>query len=154
MFGEFSRVLWNCEIFHDRLGLGLRDDVAALTFYGFQVAGWHLVGLCTVTWSRSLFEMAMLDQFCAFHGTLKFSMIGRKMTLGKSVSLKFGGMMQFTIKRITVWNGHTQLIFAFSDLGRTRVLSFSERLVLTGIEVRAWLYVEIITYQCPYPNYG
>ena len=28
-----------------------------------------------------------------------------------------------------VWNGHTQLMFAFSDLGRPRVLSFSERLV-------------------------
>ena len=33
------------------------------------------------------------------------------------------------IEEITVWNGHTQLMFAFSDLGRPRVLSFSERLV-------------------------
>ena len=41
---------------------------------------------------------------------------------------KFGGMMQFTLQRIIVWNGHTQLIFAFPDIGRPRVLSFSERL--------------------------
>ena len=39
-------------------------------------------------------------------------------------------MMQFTMKQITVWNGHTQLIFTFSDLSRLRVLSFTERLVL------------------------
>ena len=39
--------------------------------------------------------------------------------------------MQFTMKLITVWNGHTQLMFAFSDLGRPRVLSLSKRLVYT-----------------------
>ena len=38
--------------------------------------------------------------------------------------------MQLTMKQITVWNGHTQLMFAFSDLSWTRVL-FSERLVCT-----------------------
>ena len=37
--------------------------------------------------------------------------------------------MQFTMKWITVWNGHSQLMFAFSDLGRPKVLSFSERRV-------------------------
>ena len=52
------------------------------------------------------------------------------MKLKKSqYGLKVGGMTQFTMKRITVWNSHTQLMFAFSDLGRSRVLSFSERLV-------------------------
>ena len=30
---------------------------------------------------------------------------------------------------ITVWRGHTQLMFTFSGLGRPRVLVFSERLV-------------------------
>ena len=45
--------------------------------------------------------------------------------------------MQFTMKWITVWNGHTQLMFAFSDLGRPSVLSFSERLV----EIRTWYLV-------------
>ena len=47
--------------------------------------------------------------------------------------MKFVCMMQFTMKRITVWNGHTQQIFTFSDLGRPGVL-FSERLV-----VRMWI---------------
>ena len=52
------------------------------------------------------------------------------MKLRKShYGLKFRDMMQFTMKRITVWNGHTQLMCAFSDLGWPRVLSFSERLV-------------------------
>ena len=36
------------------------------------------------------------------------------------------------MKRITVWNGHTQLIFAFSDFSWPNVLSFSERLVYNG----------------------
>ena len=52
------------------------------------------------------------------------------MKLRKSLyGLNFCGMMQFTMKCVTVWNGHTQLIFAFSDLGRRRMLSYSERLV-------------------------
>ena len=42
-----------------------------------------------------------------------------------AIGLKFGGM-----KRITVSNGHAQPMFAFSDLDRTRVLSFSERLAI------------------------
>ena len=32
--------------------------------------------------------------------------------------------------QINVWNGHTQVMFTFSDLGRPRVLSFSERPVI------------------------
>ena len=35
------------------------------------------------------------------------------------------------MKQITVWNGHTQLMLAFSDISRMRVLLFSERLVCT-----------------------
>ena len=55
----------------------------------------------------------------------------RKIRLRKShYRLKFGGMTQFAMKRITVWNGHTQPMSAFSDLGQPRVLPFSERLVL------------------------
>ena len=34
------------------------------------------------------------------------------------------------MKRIIVWNGHAQLLFTFSDLGRPWVMSFSERLVV------------------------
>ena len=53
------------------------------------------------------------------------------MKLRKShYSLKYGGVIQFAMKRNTLWNGHTQLMFAFSDLGRPRVLSFSERRVI------------------------
>ena len=44
-------------------------------------------------------------------------------------SLKFGGIMQHTMKQITIWNGHTQSIFAFSDFGWLRVLSFYECLL-------------------------
>ena len=54
------------------------------------------------------------------------------MKLSKShYRLQFGGMTPFTFKQITVWNGCTQLMFAFSDLGQSRMLSFSEHLVLT-----------------------
>ena len=55
----------------------------------------------------------------------------RKMKLRKShYGQKFGGMVQFTMKRITVWNGHTHLMFAFSDLVQPRVLSFFELVCL------------------------
>ena len=48
------------------------------------------------------------------------------MKLRKShYGLKFGGMLQFTMKWITVWNGHTQLMFACPNLSQLRVLSFS-----------------------------
>ena len=36
------------------------------------------------------------------------------------------GMMQFTMKQITVWNSHTQIMLSFSDHGWPRVLSFSD----------------------------
>ena len=42
--------------------------------------------------------------------------------------LKFGGMLKYTMQ-IIIWNGHAQSVFAFSDLGQPRVLSFPERLV-------------------------
>ena len=55
---------------------------------------------------------------------------GRKMKLRKShYGLKFGGMKQFTMKRIAVLNGHAQLMFAWSDRGSPRVLSLFEHLV-------------------------
>ena len=41
--------------------------------------------------------------------------------------------MQFTMKRITVWYGHTQLMLTFPELGRPMVLSFSEHLVRFGL---------------------
>ena len=54
----------------------------------------------------------------------------RKMKFRKSrYGQKFGGMMQLTMKRITVRNGHTLLMFAFSNLGCLKMLSFSDYLV-------------------------
>ena len=75
-------------------------------------------------------EMAMLGHFWAFHETLKFYMIGlgHEMKLRNThFGLEFGGLMQCTMKRITEWNAHAQLTFAFSDPVRPRMLTFSER---------------------------
>ena len=55
-----SMELWN---FQSRLGPGLRDDIPALTLWGFQLLAWNLVGWCTVPWSRLLLKMAMHGQF-------------------------------------------------------------------------------------------
>ena len=46
-----------------------------------------------------------------------------------------------SLKRITVWNGHAQLMFAFPDLGRARVLLFSERLVFRHCDVWKWMWL-------------
>ena len=55
---------YHFEIFHDTpFWPGLRDDVTTLTLQGFQMSAWNLVVWCTVTWSRSLCKVAMLDQF-------------------------------------------------------------------------------------------
>ena len=52
------------------------------------------------------------------------------MKLRKShYSLKFSGVMQ--LKKFILLNGHNQLMFEFSDPGRPRVWSLSERLVLS-----------------------
>ena len=42
---------------------------------------------------------------------------------------KFGGMMQRTMKQITLSNAQAQPMFTFSDLSRATVLLFYERLV-------------------------
>ena len=61
MLRQFLHIPRNFEIFHDRLFWpGLRDDVSAPTLKGFQVSDTNSVGWCIVTWSRSLFKMAML----------------------------------------------------------------------------------------------
>ena len=77
----------------------------------------------------------------------------RKMELRKSHNvLKLGVMMQFTMKRITVWNGHTRLMFVFCDLGRLRVLPLSERLVGIRKKVtckwrRVYRFVSLVSIQ-------
>ena len=77
--------------------------------------------------------------FCAFHRTLKFLRYtwarseGWWLILGNlrksHHGLEIGGMMQCTMRRITSWNGYAQPMFAISDFGRPRGLSFSERIV-------------------------
>ena len=47
-------ILQSFEIFHDRIGPGLRDIVTALTFEGFQIPAWNLVGWHKVQRSKSL----------------------------------------------------------------------------------------------------
>ena len=106
-----------------------------LSLWGFQLSAWNLVGWCS-PWSRSLLKMAMLGQLCQVSRNFEISMIGfdhvwGMITARKSpYGLNFGGMMHCTMKWITVWNGHAQPMFAFSDLCRPRVLSSSERLAV------------------------
>ena len=72
---------------------------------------------------------------CTFHGTLKFSPIGlgQEVQIEKShYGLKFGGIVQFTMKRITVNWPHTANVRIFVSR-RPKVLSFSECLVFTWI---------------------
>ena len=70
-----------------------------------------------------------MANFCAFHGILKFFLKG----LGQQDETE-----EITLRPEILWHyavyheaNHciTQLMFAFSDLGRARVQSFSERLV-------------------------
>ena len=119
--------------------LSVPNDVTALTLEGFQLLAWNLVGWCTVPRSISLCKIAMLGQVLRvsrnveiFHDRLgpghsRWPILGnvRKSHYG----LKFGGMVQCTMKLIVICNSHAQPMFTFSDLGRPRVLSFSERLV-------------------------
>ena len=46
-----------------------------------------------------------------------------------SIGLKFGAVMNSNMKQVAIKNGHAWPMFAFSDLGQPRVLSFSEHLV-------------------------
>ena len=97
-----------------------------------------MVEWCIVPWNTLLFKIVMLSQFLRvswnfgiFHdrlGQRKLLILGN---VRKShYCPKFGCMMQCSMKRITIWNGQAQPIVTFSDLGRPRVLSLSERLVL------------------------
>ena len=65
MLGQHLRVPWNFEIFHDRLGPGLGENVTALTLLVCQLLTGNLLGWYTVAWRRLLFKMAMLSHFFA-----------------------------------------------------------------------------------------
>ena len=82
------------------------------------------MGWCTVTWNRLLCKVALLSQFFfAFNRTSKISMMGLNQVWGmmthirkvrkSQYGLKFGGMMECTMKWITIWNGHVQPMLAF-----------------------------------------
>ena len=105
--------------------------------------GLKLGGRCTVTWSRSLFKMAMLCQFLCVSQNFEifYDRLGPGLRDDDSyyetwwnhtMAWKSVAKMQCTTKWITSWNGYAQSMFAFSDFGRPMVLSFSERLVCFG----------------------
>ena len=109
---------------------------------------WPLYGELT----DSYLKWPCSANLCAFHWTLKFSMIGfaKKMRLRKShYILKFGGMMQFTMKQIILWNGHPQLMFGFSDLGLLRsvtALDTSKRsLIVENVSTLSANHVMMVT---------
>ena len=145
--------LWS---FHDRLGPGLGEDGAALTLQGFELSVWNLAGWCTVPsvhHADCYIQWLCLVNFCAFTGLQHFPWQawirseGRWLILGNvrksHESLKFGGMMKCTMKRITIWNGRV-----YSDLSPPRVLSFSEcRMVICRLIIYPNIVVSIIIFE-------
>ena len=93
------------------------NDVTALTLKGFQLLAWNLV-----------------------HGTLKFSMIALDRVWGMMTHIrKCGEIIYYDLKwHDAIYHANiyycklprlASTVFAFSGLGRPRVLPFSERLV-------------------------
>ena len=100
-----------------------------------RISTWNLAEWYTVPWRRPLFNMAMLGQFLRvlrnfkiFHGRLG---PGRwpimEMQGNHIMAWNLVAWCSVPLKWITIWNGHAQPIFAFSDCGPPRVLSFSKR---------------------------
>ena len=71
---NFGVVHVTLKLFYDRLGPGLRDDVPALTLWGFRLSAWNWEGWWRVPRSWSLVKLAMLDNFLYF--PRNFFMIG------------------------------------------------------------------------------
>ena len=59
--GQLMYIPQNFEIFHYRLGPGLREDVTVVTLEEFWVSTWNLVERCILSWSISLFRMVLLS---------------------------------------------------------------------------------------------
>ena len=102
----------------------MKYDGTALTTQGFQPLACKLAQWCTVPLSRLIIEMAMLGPFLRvpsnfeiFHERL---VSGRWLMRKSHYCLRFGGMMRWTMMRLTIWNGYAQPMFAFSDLSRPR----------------------------------
>ena len=115
---------------------------------------------------KQILKWPYCAKFCAFHCTLKFAMIGLGQ-VDEIEEITFHGTLKFSmiglgqedeIEEITLqseiwWHDavyheadhcmkwpHSADVFAFSDLGRPRVLSFSERLV---IECFHWTRIDV-----------
>ena len=85
VLGQFLRVQQRFENFHDRLDKvwgyrfnSLMNSSIDLKFGGMMHS--------TCTMKQIAVEMAQLGQFCVFHGTLKFSMIGLDQVWGTTLS--------------------------------------------------------------------
>ena len=64
--------------FRPSVPLSVLNDITAVTLQGFQLSTWNLVGWCTVLDDEANCNLKWpySTNFCTFHGTLKFSMIG------------------------------------------------------------------------------
>ena len=88
----------------------------------------------------------------AFHGTLKVSMIG----LGQNDEITWRPEIWrhdlFTMKRITVWNGHTQLMVEFSYIGQIWlflcILKYQLMAMASYVDTsyHFWLYLYFLNY--------
>ena len=85
VLGQLLRVPRYFETAYDRLVPGLRNGVAALTIWEFQLSAWNLVQWCTSLWSSLLCNMAMLGHFLRV--PRKFCMIDLDQVWGKTLSL-------------------------------------------------------------------
>ena len=54
MLSQFLHVTWNCYIFWERPGIGLKKDVTAAILSGFKLLAWNVAGWCMIPWSWAL----------------------------------------------------------------------------------------------------
>ena len=107
MLGQFCMFHWTLK--NSMIGFLSSSEGRPYPFNSLRISGW-----CTVTWSRWYLKWPCSANFSAFHGTLKFSMIGldqvwrryRSNSLSTPVvGLKFGKMVHSNIKQITMKMG-------------------------------------------------
>ena len=58
--------------FQNRLGLGPRDNVTALTLLGFQLSAWNLGDDAQYDEADRYLKWPCSANFCTFHGTVKY----------------------------------------------------------------------------------
>ena len=145
-----SKGLWG---FFDKFEPGMKYDGTALTTQGFQPLACNLAQWCTVPLSRLIIEMAMLGPFLRvpsnfeiFHERL---VSGRWLMRKSHYRLRFGGMMRWTMMRITIWNGYAQPMSAFSDLSRPRCCRSLNVLLYPPNNKVVWGYFGFTPSVCP-----